>query len=438
MANAQNSVKQSARKSSVGRAINSTAPVYTFRDAQLRSPLLKTVNALGAGLGALGKNLPALGAPKIVAAAQARAASSREPDTETNDALERFIASAETEANLNTFGRLAVKNMLAGSLASRFAVQDWHAQNPLLAEQQVKQPWIIVGLPRTGTSILSILLGLDPLSRPILQWEARHPIPPAGIAEASEDPRITALSSEMAKLKKLNPAIATMHPFGSTLAEECTAIFTYSLRTIGMETIAYTPSYGNWLDSADMAPAYDIHRQTLQALQAVQPAGHWVLKSPNHLWCLPALLQAYPDARIIWTHRDPSQVLPSLASLNCAMQMQFTRQLDPVKVGNYWAEKLETAIEAATEFDESNSREWCMHVQYEDLVADPLATLGSIYSRFGASIGDLHQQRVSTWLQQKPQHADGKHAYNPADFGWTKQSLQERFRTYRNHYVETC
>lgn len=412
-----------------------TALEYTFRDARLCSPLLRAVNAFGAGLGALGTTLPRLEGQRIVVSAQARAASKREPDAACAEGLERFIGSAESDANLNTFGRLAVQNMLTGALASQFSVQDWHKQYPVLTQENIERPWIIVGLPRTGTSILSILLGLDPLNRPLRQWEARNPIPPAGLAEVGEDPRIGELTSEYAKLRRLNPAIATMHPFGSTLAEECTAIFLYSLRTIGMETIAYTPSYGRWLDSADMSPAYDIHRQTLQALQAAQPAGHWVLKSPNHLWCLPALLRAYPDARILWTHRDPSQVLPSLASLNCAMQMQFTRKLNPATVGNYWAEKIETAIQSATDFDAASETSWCMHVQYDDLLADPVHALEKIYSNFGVSMGDLHRQRVSTWLQQRPQHSEGVHRYDPADFGWTNDSLKERFSAYRDRYI---
>ena len=413
-----------------------SAPVYTFRDARLRSPLMRSVNALGAGLAGLGLRYPAMQEGKIIAAAQARSGTDQRLDADAMEALQRFVASAEADANLNTFGRLAVKNMLVGALSSRFAVQEWHQQHPALADEQITQPWIVIGLPRTGTSILSILLGLDPINRPILQWEARYPVPPAGLAGASEDARIARLSGEMAQLHALNPAIATMHPFGSTLAEECTAIFTYSLRTIGMETIAFTPAYGDWLDHADMTPAYAIHKQTLQAFQCAQPTGHWVLKSPNHLWCLPALLAAYPDARIIWAHRDPSQVLPSLASLNCAMQMQFTKVLDPPRVGNYWADKIDTAISAATAFDDAQTSAWCYHVQYEDLVADPVATLQNIYASFGTTTTALYQQRVTTWLRQKPQHAEGIHSYDPADFGWSAASLQQRFQTYRERYVK--
>ena len=384
-------------------------------------------------MSAAGLRLPRLKPREIIAAANHAATTDLAADTALTEALERYIESAETDANLNTFGRLAVKNMLVGALTSRFALEGWHQQRPELQLETIDQPWIVIGLPRTGTSILSILLGLDPFNRALLQWEAQHPVPPSTLANAEEDPRIAEHAKTVAQMHKINPAISSMHPFGSTLAEECTAVFTYSLRTIGMETIAFTPSYGHWLDAADATPAYQIHRKMLQALQQAQPTPHWVMKSPNHLWNLP-MLSAYPDARVIWTHRDPAKLVPSLASLNSAMQMPFTRKLNAPRVGEYWAGKVDTAIDRAISFDTSADRSWCCHVQYQDLISDPQQTLQRIYNHFDTSTNELHLQRVKAWLGQSPQHSAGTHRYDPADFGWTKGSLNKRYRDYRERY----
>ncbi len=411
-----------------------STPVYTFRDARLKSLPLRGLNAVGGALAAAGVLRPRLDCQRIADAARQQAQSQQEVDRNTLEALQRYIDSAEADANLNTFGRLAVRKMLVDALASRFAVQDWQHITPAASQERIEKPWVILGLPRTGTSILSILLGLDPLSRPLRQWEAHYPIPPATLSNATDDPRIALLSKELEQLKKLNPAVATMHPFGSLLAEECTAVFIYALRTIGMETIAFTPSYGRWLDNADMGPAYAIHKQTLQSLQQAQPTGRWVLKSPNHLWSLDALLASYPDARIIWAHRDPAKVLPSLASLNSAMQIQFTRQLVPQQVGEYWGDRAQTVIDRAMAFDQTREPGWCYHVDYQDLMANPSGTIEKIYQHFGEPTNSLHSKRIDTWLQQRPQHADGKHQYDPSDFGWTRASLQERFYSYREHY----
>src|SRR5690606_22200063 len=104
-----------------------------------------------------------------------------------------------------------------------------------------------------------------------LQWEAARPMPPAQLADAGEDPRIALFNRDCGKAMRLNPALGALHPFGSLLAEECTALFMFSLRTIGMETIAFVPGYGRWLAGADMQPAYAIHKMVLQAFQSTQP-----------------------------------------------------------------------------------------------------------------------------------------------------------------------
>ena len=174
-----------------------------------------------------------------------------------------------------------------------------------MREGRIERPWIIVGLPRTGTSLLSILLGLDPVARPLLQWEAAHPVPPTTLEEAAEDPRIARTAKDLDGLMKLNPPLKAMHPFGATVAEECVAIFMYDVRALALETQAHVPSYARWLEQADMTSAYAQHRLALQTLQSRQPTERWILKTPNHLWHLDAMLAAYPDARVIWTHRDP-------------------------------------------------------------------------------------------------------------------------------------
>jgi hypothetical protein len=264
--------------------------VYTFSDARLRSPALRLVNAAGAGISAIGLSRPRLDADSVL---------DDLADDGVLEALHRYVEAAKSEARLNTIGRIAVHNMLVKALCYRLRGLDWCDKQQDVRQQTIDKPWVVVGLPRTGTSILSILLGLDPFNRPLLQWEARQPMPPLPLVTASEDPRIAEFSATIRQLKKINPALATMHPFGATVAEECTALFTYALRTIGMETIAFVPSYGKWLDSADMCCACAIHKLTLQALQHAQPTEHWVLKSPNHLWSLAGLRAAYPDARII-------------------------------------------------------------------------------------------------------------------------------------------
>ena len=124
------------------------------------------------------------------------------------------------------------------------------------------------------------------MARPLLQWEAAHPVPPPTLEEAAEDPRIARTAKDLDGLMKLNPPLKAMHPFGATLAEECVALFMYDVRSLALETQAHVPTYARWLEQADMAPAYAQHTLALQTLQSRQPTERWILKTPHHLWNL--------------------------------------------------------------------------------------------------------------------------------------------------------
>ena len=406
---------------------------YTFRDGRITSPALRTLNAAGSALERIGVRAR-LEPDAIEAEAIKQAGSSDFGGDSYREPLERLCASMEEEAGLSTFGRMATKNMITSQLVTRIKLQEWTKANPGAADEEIKRPWVILGLPRTGTSILSILLGLDPMVRPLRQWEARAVVPPPTLATQYTDPRIAEADRTMAQLTKLNPAVAAMHPFGSMLAEECIPFFMMDLRCLGMETQALVPSYGQWLQECDMTPSYVQHKKALQALQHAQPTETWSLKTPNHLWCLETLLEFYPDARLIWTHRDPGPVTTSVASLNSTMQGIFTKDRDPVAVGADWFGKLQHAIRRGIEFDEQAEEGWCVHVHYSEMMRDPLATMRKIYAHFGDEPHELHERRIESWLAEKPQTHAGKHVYDPKDFGWTYESLASEWQHYTDRY----
>jgi hypothetical protein len=183
-----------------------------------------------------------------------------------------------------------------------------------------------------------------------------------------------------------------------------------------------------------MAPAYAQHRLALQTLQSRQPTERWVLKTPYHLWHLDALLDAYPDARIIWTHRDPGPVVSSLASLANAGQRPLTRRTDPRPTAEEWKRKCHFALDSAMAFDEKSEGPWCRHLQYEELMADPVDAVRRLYAHVGDEVTDLHARRMRSFLDHRPRDAFGKHRYDPADFGWSYPELAEEFKEYTVRY----
>jgi hypothetical protein len=407
---------------------------YTWRDSELRSPPLRALNRVGAGLARRGVGVPSL-RPSSVIRAATKLADSGDLGTDTyREPLEVYLDSCRNEAELTTFGRLLIAKMLARALANRIELHRWALDHPEVREERIRSPWVIVGLPRTGTSVLSMLLGLDPVARPLLQWEAAHPIPPPTLEEGDQDPRIARTAKDLDGLMKLNPPLKAMHPFGATLAEECVSLFMYDVRTLALETQAHVPSYGRWLEEADMAPAYAQHRLALQTLQSHQPTERWILKTPNHLWHLEALGAAYPDARIIWTHRDPGPVVTSLASLANAAQRPLTSRSDPRPTAEEWKRKCSFALGSAMAFDDHAADGWCRHLHYDALMADPVATVRDLYRSFGDEVGELHARRMEAFLEDRPKDAFGRHRYDPADFAWSYAGLGEEFSQYTQRY----
>jgi hypothetical protein len=416
-------------------ANNQTATAdYTWRDSELSSPPLKVLNAVGDTIKRLGKEVPSLAPASVVKAAVKQAGSDDLGSDSFREPLDVFLRSCGTEAELTTFGRILITKMLSAALANRIDLHRWALEHPAIQKETIDSPWIIVGLPRTGTSVLSMLLGLDPMGRPLRQWEAAHLIPPSTLEEAEEDPRIAQTAKELDGLMKLNPPLKAMHPFGATLAQECVSLFMYDVRTLALETQAHVPTYARWLEQADMAPAYAQHKLALQALQSTQPTERWILKTPNHLWHLEALLAAYPDARIIWTHRDPGPVVTSLASLANAGQRPLTSRSDPRPTAEEWKRKCAFALGSAVAFDLDAGDGWCQHLHYGDLMADPIAAVRSLYRKFGDEVSDLHARRMEVFLEQRPKDAFGHHRYDPADFGWTYPALAEEFADYTSRY----
>jgi hypothetical protein len=174
-----------------------------------------------------------------------------------------------------------------------------------------------------------------------------------------------------------------------------------------------------------MAPAHAQHRLALQTLHTRQATERWILKTPNHLWNLDALLAAYPDARIVWTHRDPGPVITSLASLANAAQRPLTSRTDPKPTAEEWKRTCTFAIGSAMAYDEAHPAGWAQHLHYERLVADPVGTVSALYEQFGQEVSPLHARRMEAWVTDRPADHHGKHVYDPKDFGWTYDALDD-------------
>ena len=402
-----------------------------------RRPLwLRTLNLGGHVLQRLGISLGKFNMDQLLGAACQRTGLHDFGTIPFRESLQLLLQSCEHEARLNVLGRLAVGQDTLRLLINRLHLEDDWKRSPGIAEQRIVRPLFIVGLPRTGTSLLHGLLAQDPANRTPLSWEVMYPSPPPERATYASDSRIAKAERRMQWIHWLAPDFKRIHEVSARLPQECVAITSHVFRSPQFATTFRVPMYEAWIDHADLRPAYDFHRRFLQHLQWRCPGAQWVLKSPAHLSGLEALLETYPDAGIIQTHRDPLAAIPSLASLRTVLQGAFSDHVSPLHIGlettRHWAQVLESIIQFRRLHPAVHDR-FC-DVHYQALTHDSIGTVQHIYTAFGRSLSQEAEAGMRRYLAQHPQHRYGEHHYTLAQFGLDQAEETSRYRTYRDHF----
>lgn len=344
------------------------------------------------------------------------------------DPLERLCRSASNEARFEQQARDAFEYRIVSALKHRLQIYADRAAYPEIAQQRITAPMIVTGLPRSGTTILHALLAQDPDVRSPLHWELSAPSPPPRKETFRTDPRIAACQ---AALDQLPAEFKAMHTVGATLPDECNSFMTLAFLSPNFGATANVPSYMEWLiHEADMQPAYELHRHMLQHLQAFAPGNHWVLKAPPHLWWLDEMFAAYPDARLIVTHRDPAQVMASNASLIAYLRGQSV-PVDPIALGNEQIGQWRAAVDRLLAFRSSDRRAAQMFdVSYHDFISDPIAVVEAIYNRFSKPLSAGARTAMTGFLSENRQGKHGGHIYSAATYGMSSERLHAEFADY--------
>jgi hypothetical protein len=302
----------------------------------------------------------------------------------------------------------------------------------------VDAPIVIVGQPRTGTTILYDLLAQDPALRAPLTWEVDRPLPPPTTASYADDPRIDEVQATMDMADSLIPGFVAFHAIGARLAQECVRITGGDFRSMIFPTQYAVPSYNRWLlHDADLAPAYRWHRIYLQHLQSQHHTGRWLLKSPAHLWHLPALLGEYPDALIVQTHRDPLRVVSSISALAASLRRMYSDRSSVPEAAAQYADDIFVGLERGMALRDANRDldARCIDVQLTAFLEDPFATIASIYERAGMDLTPEAEAAMRAFLAANPGDGGGGGGrYRFADTGLDAEVLRERAAAYQERY----
>ena len=357
------------------------------------------------------------------------------PDTGWREGLVRLVNAVKAMNPPDQLRHIAQHNIL-GQLSTRLRFVEDDRKYPDIGRQDVVAPLIVVGLPRTGTTISYDLLCLDPEARAPREWEWYVPWPPTEATTFHSDPRIAVVKGIYDNWLQHAPQLLDIQRFDCTQPGECNHGMQYHFGSTNFAAELGVPDFAKWLRENRVHGQYTSHKRLLQNFQWKGPKGRWTLKSPQHLFDLPDLLEAYPDAMLVWTHRDPALTFSSLSSFIAGFLAAFGGDKDKAAIGrdvvDTWiagmtrglAARADPAIEARI-----------IDLAHKDVVANPKAAIQRIYDKFGLAFSEAHKARIDQFLAHNPAAKRmGKHKHSPEEYGIDVDDVRVRMKDYYDRF----
>jgi hypothetical protein len=360
-----------------------------------------------------------------------------DPESDSwREGLEILLRDHDVANVLTERGRTLLKSRYVEALASRMVVDDYIRRRPEIAKARVKAPVFILGMPRTGTTMVSYLMDADPANRSLLKWEAYNVAPPAEPGGLRTDPRCLAEKVKDEAIIRANPKGVSLHFEAGDGPTECVHLVAQDFKSLMLAVLSTTPTYHDWILFCDMTSAFAHRKRVLQILQSTNP-GRWILKMPSDSLFIRTLFATFPDAKVIWTHRDPFAAVASSLSMRGQSRPMFNKDADvtymrerfPLQLGLHAMRPLEMGRERPNDI---------YNLYYDDLIRDPIAQMKQVYAWLGDAWAPTTESGMRAWLAANPQGRFGKHSYSLAQWGLTRKDLAPYFSDYlKAHPVAT-
>ena len=376
----------------------------------------------------------------IIAEALERTGRSHFEDESFVEPMTRMLRAYETEARLNEAGRGAQRERTVGLLVNRLRIEEWLGRHPEIHDEELHVPAVGCGLPRTGTTMLHRLLGSDPMTHAVLWYECRHPAPFPDDDWTKKDARIAAAEEEIRLTLEAVPGLATVHPWDPLGPDEEIMLLELTFMAWMPEAHAHVPEFGRWQRTQDRGPSYEYLKTVLRFLQwqkkkAGSPADKWVLKAPYHLGVVECLLEAFPDAKVVQTHRDPFETIPSICSLQLFMWQLGCDDPDPHECGALWGRNWCEALTHALAMREERYADRFIDIWYKDVATDPVGQVRKIFEATGRTLSDEAAGQVQKWADENRRENRPPHEYTMEKFGLSEEQLAVDFRAYRERFI---
>jgi hypothetical protein len=355
-----------------------------------------------------------------------------------HDGLVALVDGADAAGTFNELGIAVVHDQAIGILANRLRIEDRYHRHPEIDEQVISPPLFGLGLPRTGSTALSYLQAEDPATRSLRTWETNSPAPPPDPATEADDPRIAEAEVQISLIDDLAPKFKVMLPQSPTGPNECLQFMCLDFRSAMFAALGDNEPYAEWFDSCDMVSTYRYHERVLKLLQWKYPPRPWRLKSPAHMHSLDALLEVYPDARFVMTHRDIAQVIPSVVSLlDATSEMLREGELAPdfaQRQAGFW----ERSVRRTLTYRDAGNEDRFFDISFTAMRTDPVSEMERLYGWRGDELTEEVRERMSIWWTTNPRDKQGVHEYRPEQYGIDLDELREQFAFYNDRFVESA
>jgi hypothetical protein len=350
------------------------------------------------------------------------------------EGLRILLEAFDLDLKLGQKGRQVAYKMIEGVLVARlFAEKGW-ADHAEVLSTSIRRPLIITGLPRTATTALHKLLSLDPQLQGLEFWLSQTPMmrPPAW--NRNSHPAYMECVANLEQTYNRIKGLSKAHEVVACEVAECTGVLLQSFESDTWSCGLDLASYAYWFRARNAKESYRRHMDVLKLVGASEPDRLWLLKSPYHMSCMDTVLEVFPDACIIHTHRDPLEAIPSFCSLvymhRCDLEDGETvRESIGLPQCRYWSEAL-SKIEAARR----NSPGRFFDVDHRGFSSDPLGTVRSVYKYFHLNLSPHVEQRMRAWIAASPTTRHGKHEYSIDGWGVTSAQICDIFSGYRAQF----
>ena len=352
------------------------------------------------------------------------------------EGLNRLIDSINNEANLNEIGIQAQPIRIQGLLTNRLRFEEDLKKFPEILDQEIIAPIVIVGLPRTGSTMTHRLLASDPNHTAMLWWEGRYPALLPGEKRGDIETRMELGKAEVDAVVAASPEALDIHPWDYKGADEEILLLEHNFLSTVPESFMALPSYSKWIEEQDHTLAYEDLKKFIQYLQWQNPGREkkrWVLKSPHHLGFIDKMISVFPDAKIIQTHRDPIKTVPSFCSMCANLFEPLTTNFDKVFIGKHWSNKLTRALNHCMNISEQHPDNF-LDLEFLNMIKDPIDEMKKIYEFIGESFGEKTEVAMEAWREEN-KHEMGAHKYSLEEYDLTESQINNNFAKYQQKYI---